>query len=293
MLSIDYYKRKYIGRQVGMLTITDVCMNNDKIICLCDCACGNIGARIKIAAIYNKMQGCGCRKKKREAIKNFIGRTFGRLEVLSFEYKKSGAQYFLCKCSCGKSKITAHFSLLSGHVKSCGCLASDKAIENLKAINDIRAREIAEEDGNIRAFKACWKSFQGQAKTRTIENSLSYTEWKDIVGSQCYYCGRLEKRNPCKAYFNRYKTHRINKLQDYEIFINGIDRLDSNDSYNLNNCVACCPQCNMAKLDYTIEEFLHMCKLVYFKHCAEPAETSNKWSVAESTDMFYKDKGEK
>ena len=38
--------------------------------------------------------------------------------------------------------------------------------------------------------------------------------------------------------------------------INGIDRINSDKGYTIDNCVPCCAQCNHMKLDYTTEEFL-------------------------------------
>jgi hypothetical protein len=35
-----------------------------------------------------------------------------------------------------------------------------------------------------------------------------------------------------------------------------LDRIDSSKGHVDENCVACCFQCNIAKLDYSLEEFL-------------------------------------
>lgn len=39
----------------------------------------------------------------------------------------------------------------------------------------------------------------------------------------------------------------------------GIDRIDSNKNYTINNCVPCCGQCNIMKLDYSQKDFLNKC----------------------------------
>jgi len=39
------------------------------------------------------------------------------------------------------------------------------------------------------------------------------------------------------------------------ISVNGLDRVDSLKSYTLDNVVPCCTQCNLAKLDYSLDEF--------------------------------------
>jgi len=52
---------------------------------------------------------------------DMIGREFGRLTPLSRDYSKSRVS-FLCRCSCGNSKVVMKQSLLSGATKSCGCI---------------------------------------------------------------------------------------------------------------------------------------------------------------------------
>ena len=43
----------------------------------------------------------------------------------------------------------------------------------------------------------------------------------------------------------------------------GIDRVNNNIGYVLNNCVSCCKFCNSAKLDRTLIEFRDWIKKVY------------------------------
>jgi len=67
-------------------------------------------------------------------VQDFIGRRFGRLVVLSFlgsrrhpyaKYAKVQARFWECLCDCGEiiERQTSH--LMSGNVKSCGCLQRD------------------------------------------------------------------------------------------------------------------------------------------------------------------------
>ena len=43
----------------------------------------------------------------------------------------------------------------------------------------------------------------------------------------------------------------------------GIDRVNSHEGYNKNNCVPCCEKCNKAKLAMNKDEFLNWIKMVY------------------------------
>lgn len=54
-----------------------------------------------------------------------IGNTYGRLEVIE-EAGTVGKQLtFLCKCSCGNTKVVKGNSLRTGNTKSCGCLQKE------------------------------------------------------------------------------------------------------------------------------------------------------------------------
>lgn len=49
--------------------------------------------------------------------------------------------------------------------------------------------------------------------------------------------------------------------------LNGIDRLDSNIGYNIENCVTCCKQCNIMKNVWSEKDFLNKIKEIYeFKY---------------------------
>ncbi len=39
----------------------------------------------------------------------------------------------------------------------------------------------------------------------------------------------------------------------------GIDRVDSNIGYQMENIVPCCYQCNITKMDYSYNEFIELC----------------------------------
>jgi hypothetical protein len=46
-----------------------------------------------------------------------------------------------------------------------------------------------------------------------------------------------------------------------EVYIyNGIDRVDSNIGYTLENCVPCCEAVNRMKMDLSKEEFIELCR---------------------------------
>lgn len=46
----------------------------------------------------------------------------------------------------------------------------------------------------------------------------------------------------------------------------GIDRIDSDEGYFINNCVTCCAKCNFAKRNLSVDVFLDLIKRIYEKH---------------------------
>jgi hypothetical protein len=58
---------------------------------------------------------------------DMIGKTFGRLTIKQFHHKDSKSNnYYLTSCTCGSEKLVVQNHLLSGKIKSCGCLRKRK-----------------------------------------------------------------------------------------------------------------------------------------------------------------------
>lgn len=50
-------------------------------------------------------------------VKNIVGKTYGKLTVISYSHSNNGA-YWLCRCECGRELISNHHALASGK-KGC------------------------------------------------------------------------------------------------------------------------------------------------------------------------------
>ncbi len=60
---------------------------------------------------------------------NLVGKTFGRLVVLSSAGIKNHRSFWNCRCTCGGRKEAMGKTLLSGGTTSCGCLQREKIHE--------------------------------------------------------------------------------------------------------------------------------------------------------------------
>lgn len=59
---------------------------------------------------------------------DLMGQTFGRLSVIAraAENRKSGEARWICRCSCGGSRVVPGRNLRSGRTQSCGCIKREK-----------------------------------------------------------------------------------------------------------------------------------------------------------------------
>lgn len=105
-------------------------------------------------------------------------------------------------------------------------------------------------DDREQAINIVLSRYNVKAEKRGLKLKLSRDEFSKLITSNCYYCDQIP---------NTPVNYKGNTL----LFRNGIDRLDSNKDYTAENCVPCCPSCNYAKRDLTVEQFLQWIKRIY------------------------------
>ena len=71
------------------------------------------------------------------------------------------------------------------------------------------------------------------AGDKNLDFEISQEEFNKIVNEPCHYCNIIQERG-----------------------FNGIDRLDSNTGYVIDNCVSCCKTCNYMKCSLSADVFL-------------------------------------
>jgi hypothetical protein len=102
--------------------------------------------------------------------------------------------------------------------------------------------------------------------------------------SNCIECGKKNKQNrfTLSAKFSKYKSNaRVRNIEFYltkqqfmnfwkkpchycgaEIETIGLDRIDNNLGYFIDNVVSCCFDCNSFKMQRSSQEFISKCKLI-------------------------------
>ena len=87
---------------------------------LCKCGCGKQIETTKRRLITGGVRSCGCGKSP--LLKDWVGKRFGSLTVLSYARKEDGIHFWHCRCDCGKELDVRQSNLQNGWTKSCGCL---------------------------------------------------------------------------------------------------------------------------------------------------------------------------
>lgn len=166
------------------------------------------------------------------------GHRFGRLTAISMAgINAHGDAAWLCKCDCGSEAVVSCYNLRSGATKSCGCLR--------KGTNMLPK--------GIASFNALFSVTRHSAKKRGYTWKLTKKQVAHLTKQPCNYCGLL----PSQVFYQ--------KGCNGEYVYTGIDRIDNEKGYTIDNVISCCTKCNRAKFTMTLEEFEEWITMVY-KH---------------------------
>ena len=209
---------------------------------LCNCDCGNKNIKVSGHNLKaNAVLSCGCIRmekieelhlKRIEEMEDISGKIFSHLLVI----EPVGLNLWKCQCDCEEENIiiASLGYLRSGRIKSCGCFRRHRL------------------PFGVSAFNRLLNTYQRRAKQKNIVFALSKEEFTNLTKQNCFYCGcePLQCAPGAKRNYGEY-------------VYNGIDRLDNSIGYTKENSVPCCGFCNVAKNNYTLEEFLSKIKCIY------------------------------
>lgn len=174
--------------------------------------------------------------------KDLSGRKFGKLLVLK-EHKsilrkdgRGSRTKWSCICECGKKTWVLRELLIEGKTKSCGCLLDDINLKNR----------------NLTSFNDLYGTYKRHAKNRKLTFELSKEQFLILTSDNCYYCNCPPNQKAIKKRYN-------NGVYIY----NGIDRIDNEVGYIIENCVSACGRCNFGKQTLSLEKFLEHVEKIY------------------------------
>jgi hypothetical protein len=168
---------------------------------------------------------------------DLVGFRKGRLTVTGFSHshvQPSGQKRAMWNavCECGVEKIISTSNLTHGNTVSCGC--------KLREGNHVKPHGMA-------SLNHKYKSYASRAKThkKNLIFDLTMAEFVKITLLPCHYCGKVGA-----------SSTKARPRSNGAYVSNGIDRVNSDLGYTIDNCVPCCPVCNRMKLDLTYSNFL-------------------------------------
>lgn len=157
------------------------------------------------------------------------------------------------RCDCGQEKIYPLSYVKSGCTKSCGCLIA----ENCRRMSKAHwGRHVQSQETK---YKFLWRQLTNNARIRKVEVGITKEHFIELTKQECFYCGRPPRIDHKPK--NAYKEVRTSKR--ICVAYNGIDRIDPLVGYTVENSVACCGQCNSAKLNWSLEEFVDWIEAVH------------------------------
>lgn len=227
------------GRRFGKLTVVSELAGQrgkrGERLFRCSCDCGGEKTVSYVSLVNGSTKSCGCGRGHGGLSIILDGRRFGKLTVISeMEQRgKRGARLFRCSCDCGNEKIVSYGNLVNGGTQSCGCLRRDHG-------RRIGSRGLGKGEAAFNTYVSIAKF---GAKKRNIEFSLAPADIRLLTQQDCYYCGA----NPAQVM----KSPGGNG----DFVYNGLDRVDNDKGYTLDNVVPCCGQCNLSKRSLSVSEF--------------------------------------
>lgn len=272
---------KKLGTKFGKLTCIEFSHKVNvksyyKFLCDCGNSCIKHYAEVKRERPEYYPPNCGCTKKENEISRSDkIGQINNKVKLIEYIGKQGTNPYFKYQCECGNIKKTAYQNFL--RLESCGCKNTLKIGEiygnyEIKSIQNTKcsvickicnSEKILNNQSVIRKssnlctcntgyriknyeFKKELKYYRryiNAAKSRRFkEFHIEFLDFVKLVNNNCHYCNIESKLT-------------INGL-------NGLDRIDSNLGYYIDNVVSCCYTCNIMKTDLTQEEFFNHIKRI-------------------------------
>ena len=194
--------------------------------------CKDCGHIIKIAKSSFKQYTTCAKCNQTKYYNDFVGFENIAFKVIDFEKSINGRLYYKVQCkNCNSILIMRKDNILKA--TKCHC------------INCIGNNRTPSKFGPLNVYKYYYKE---GARSRGFNWEISDEEFYDIISKPCLYC--------CSEPKTIQSLKRYIKVKE-SINVNGVDRLDSNLGYTIENCVPCCSMCNRMKMNYTLNDFVN------------------------------------
>lgn len=210
------------------------------------CSCGTIFSSrrdyINTKLKKNKAIHCGCLN-----IKDITGIKYNLLTPIKIVGKRFGKFLWRCQCDCGNYTEIVSSRIISGEIKSCGCLSTTKGSQK-KSYRGI---------GDLSGY--FWASIKASAKSRCLSFEISKEfAWNLFVKQG----GKCAISNVDIIMSDSRKNRNI------ENHTASLDRIDSNKGYVEDNVWWVHKHVNKMKQGYSFEHFIDTCGKIYLNNKA-------------------------
>lgn len=232
-----------IGKKFNNLTIISLEKRDKKggAYYKCLCGCGNF--KIARADVIKRgmCKSCGCLSQKVK-----INDKFNKLTIIAKDLDKSTKTrtYWKCLCDCGNYSSVITHALYKNKTLSCGCHRKIKGWKNYPS----------KYPGEIRSY--IWTRIKGQAKYRQIEFLITPDDIWSLFLKQDRKCALTG----IELYFASNAQAKSGETTA------SLDRIDSKKGYTKDNIQWIHKDLQFMKSDFTQEEFIRYCHLVYKTH---------------------------
>lgn len=230
------------GQKFSKVIVLQDKLPNQKALIKCDCGAEKTVRRYDV--FDGKIKSCGSTECAGKWI-DIAGQRFDQLLAVKYIGLSGNKQTIVweCRCDCGNIIRTGYVALVTGHKKSCGCIKSERISRSMSLPIKITAEN------------QLYNEYKQNAKKRELTFNLSKKEFISFLYGDCFYCGNKPS--------NFIRKRRVTGEEIH--YFNGVDRVNNELGYALDNCVTCCKLCNHAKNNLTKEEFIALAKRIVEK----------------------------
>lgn len=246
-------KNYIIGEHFGCLTIVE-CLDTLRFKTICTCGCIHELSQSSLYGYYkNNTQWCkNCKPLGVNKTKYQAGEILGNCFKLIKHLGGNSWEVECNKCHMVQSQSIPNMNRHKGNV--CYYCKHPNATRNHQGGKGVISGPIEERFYNY--YKGRIKSDNLNGK-KYKEWNLSLEEFSTLVRGNCAYCGDSPQND------NQWSRNKRKISADEDYSFNGIDRVNSNIGYTLDNCVSCCPTCNSMKSDMDKDLFLKHITRIY------------------------------
>lgn len=161
------------------------------------------------------------------------------------KYGKTFRRIIEVICECGRTKEVQLNNVIGGHSICCGFSPCKTPFNK-----DKRSIETT--------YNSIFYAYKSGAVKRNLIFELTKDQFKEFLKKNCYYCNQP----PSSLY--QIKNSKTGEIRaGLPLLYNGIDRINNDLGYTVENSVTCCETCNKMKHAYDYTFFINHINKIY------------------------------